>query len=144
MAVATIVPYEFGVMVCHHRARIGTLLFTILRRGGRRQWFSIQLAVVAWERVSRGDDGGFTDSRRFQFLCFLFAAPWRRAASILLGLSGAFAWNGPGICCVALAFNSIWRGVSFGCDPPPFGWSRVAPRSRPYSFGMIVGVASKR
>ena len=45
---------------------------------------------------------------------------------------------------VAHAFNSIWRGVSFGCDPPPFGWSRVAPRSRPYSFGMIVGVASKR
>ena len=44
----------------------------------------------------------------------------------------------------ARAFNSIWRGVSFGCDPPPFGWSRVAPRSRPYSFGMIVGVASKR
>ena len=41
-------------------------------------------------------------------------------------------------------FNSIWRGVSFGCDPPPFGWSPVAPGSRPYLFGMIVGVASDR
>ena len=45
---------------------------------------------------------------------------------------------------VAHAFNSIWRGVGFGCDPPPFGWFRVEPRSRPYSFGMIVGVASDR
>ena len=45
---------------------------------------------------------------------------------------------------VARAFNSIWRGVSFGCDPPPFGWSPVAPGSRPYLFGMIVGVASDR
>ena len=45
---------------------------------------------------------------------------------------------------VAHAFNSMWRGVSFGCDPPPFGWFRVAPRSRPYSFGMIVCVASDR
>ena len=45
---------------------------------------------------------------------------------------------------VARAFNSIWRGVSFGCDPPPFGWSPVTPGSRPYLFGMIVGVASDR
>ena len=45
---------------------------------------------------------------------------------------------------VARAFNSIWRGVSSGCDPPPFGWSLVATRSRPYSFGTIVGVAADR
>ena len=45
---------------------------------------------------------------------------------------------------VAHALNSIWRGVGFGCGPPPFGWFPVAPWSRPYSFGMIVGVASKR
>ena len=45
---------------------------------------------------------------------------------------------------VAHAFNSIWRGVSFGCNPPPFGWFPVAPGSRPYSFGMIVGVAADR
>ena len=45
---------------------------------------------------------------------------------------------------VVRAFNSIWRGVGFGCDPPPFGWFPVAPGSRPYSFGMIVGVAADR
>ena len=45
---------------------------------------------------------------------------------------------------VVRAFNSIWRGVGFGCDPPPFGWFPVAPGSRPYSFDMIVGAALKR
>jgi hypothetical protein len=30
---------------------------------------------------------------------------------------------------VARAFNSIWRGVGFGCDPPPFGWFPVDPGS---------------
>ena len=44
----------------------------------------------------------------------------------------------------ARAFNSIWRGVSSGCDPPPFGWFPVGPGSRPYSFGTIVGVAADR
>ena len=42
----------------------------------------------------------------------------------------------------ARAFNSIWRGVSSGCDPTPFGWFPVGPGSRPYSFGTIVGVVS--
>ena len=61
-----------------------------------------------------------------------------RYASMLLGSPDALAWIAPGIC-VAHAFVSNWRGVGFGCDPPPLGWFPVAPGSRPYLFGMIVG-----
>ena len=103
----------------------------------------MQLAVVAWARGIRRDDGGFTGSRRSPVIFHFAPALWRHAASILFGLSGlSCALRQRSV--VAHAFNSIWRGVGFGCDPPPFGWSRVAPRSRPYSFGMIVGVASDR
>ena len=35
VAIATIVPHESGMLVRHHRARLGTLLFTVLRCGGR-------------------------------------------------------------------------------------------------------------
>ena len=31
-------------------------------------------------------------------------------------------------------------GSSFGCDPPPFGWSSVHTGSRPYLIGIIGGV----
>ena len=48
-------------------------------------------------------------------------------------------WHLFGACFVIARCMSIWRGVGFGCDPPPIGWFPVTPGSRPYLFGMIVG-----
>ena len=60
-----------------------------------------------------------------------------RAARLLYGASAWMRWHLFGACFVIARHISIWRGVSR--DPPPIGWIPVAPGSRPYSFGMIVG-----
>ena len=44
-AAATTVLDESAMLLRHHRGRIGTLRFTSLRRGGRGQRFSMQLAT---------------------------------------------------------------------------------------------------
>ena len=133
-------PECWSAIIVHVSARCSSLFCDVAVADGGS---AIQLAVVAWARVSRGDDGGFTGSRRSLCVPFLFAAPWCRARSHLacLVLTCALLRLAS---IVAHAFNSIWRGVSFGCNPPPFGWFPVAPGSRPYSFGMIVGVAADR
>ena len=48
VAAATTVLDECGTLVCRHRARIGTLRFTFLRRGRLRTVVNSILAVVAW------------------------------------------------------------------------------------------------
>jgi len=70
----------------------------------------MQLAVVAWARLSRGNDGGFIGSRRSLCVLFLFAAPWCHAASIAFGLSGAFVRAAPGICCGSRIQFHLARG----------------------------------
>ena len=109
-AAATTVLDESDMLLRHHRGRIGTLRFTSLRRSGRRQRFSMQLAVVAWARVSGGNDGGFTGSRRFLCMLFLFGANWCDAASIAFGLSGAFMRAAPGIYCGSRIQFHLTRG----------------------------------
>lgn len=58
----------------------------------------------------RGDDGGFSGSRRSSRMRFLFEAPWSHAALTPFGLSGAFLRAAPEICCDAHIQFHLARG----------------------------------
>ena len=89
-------PACWSAIIVHVSARCSSLFCDVAVADGGS---AIQLAVVAWARVSRGDDGGFTGSRRSLCVPFLFAAPWCRAASIAFGMSGAYMRAAPGVYC---------------------------------------------
>ena len=65
---------------------------------------------VAWARVSGGNDGGFSGSRRSLCEDLSFVAPWCHAASIAFGFSGAFVRAAPGICCGSRIQFHLARG----------------------------------
>ena len=91
------------MLLRHHRARIGTLRFTVLRRGSRLRAVVNSIGCCGVGSVSGVNNGGFTGSRRFPFVFFLFAVPWCHAASILFGSSGARA---------RCAWHLLWRAHS--------------------------------